>query len=85
MSRRRLRPTPNEGRLNITLEFDSVEIGADTVQIVDKITAKSKESWTPQEIEELRLFYVAVTRARKDLVGATPLDRYIPEDVTRYL
>lgn len=58
------------------LEFDSVEIGDDTNQGLNKILAKPKHKWKPSEVEEFRLFYVAVSRARKEVINAIPLDKY---------
>lgn len=58
------------------LEFDSVTIGDDTNSMVDKILQKPEDLWTPNEMEELRLAYVAVTRAKKELGNALFLDGY---------
>lgn len=61
------------------LEFDYVEIGDDTNTTLGKILSKHKSKWTSQQMEEMRLFYVAVTRARKKLDNAVHLEKYQPE------
>jgi len=58
------------------LEFDSVEIGDDTNQGLSKILALPKKEWEPKHYEEMRLFYVAATRARKELLNAKHLEKY---------
>ncbi len=61
------------------LEFDEVEIGDDTNMVLKKILSKPPAVWTPNDYEEMRLFYVAATRARKELINAVHLYKYAAE------
>jgi len=50
------------------LTFDSVLLSDDFG--LEEILKKAKEVWTPEELEELRLYYVAISRARVELLNA---------------
>jgi len=52
-------------------EADKVEILDDINTMVNRVLGKPKNEWTAKELEDLRLAYVAVSRAKKQLVGAT--------------
>jgi len=67
------------------LEFDMVEIAYDTTSTLTKILAKSEDKWTPQDMEEFRLFYVAATRAKKELIGAKHLEKYTDVELGLHL
>ena len=62
------------------LEFDEVELGSDLNQVISDILSGEKAAWSPQDYEELRLYYVAATRARKSLVNDTVLTKYYEKD-----
>ena len=62
------------------LEFDEVELGNDLNQVVSDIMTNTKDTWSAQDYEELRLYYVAATRARKSLVNDTILTKYYEKD-----
>ena len=55
------------------LEFDHVEIASDFNSLLDKIVDIPIEGRTRQEQEEMRLYYVATTRAKKSLSNADHL------------
>lgn len=55
------------------LEFDEVEIGEDCNTVVDKVVEipfEERENW---QQEEVRLYYVAISRTRKRLINARHL------------
>lgn len=53
------------------LEWDEVTLAEDTS--LESLLEVPTSAWFPQDFEECRLYYVACTRARKNLVGATSL------------
>lgn len=58
------------------LEFDRVIIGDDLNKQIRKIYLKGSNKWTEEDISELRLYYVAITRAKLELNNATAIERY---------
>ena len=58
------------------LEFDRVIVGDDLNKQIRKIYQKEQHKWTEDDVSELRLYYVAITRAKLELVNATVIERY---------
>ena len=71
----------NTGSIKLSTIFTAKGDEADRVYILDDINTmvtktlnKPEHKWSDKEYENLRLAYVAVTRAKKELIGADFLD-----------
>ena len=71
----------NTGSIKLNTIFNAKGDEADRVYILDDINTmvtktlnKPEHKWSDKEYENLRLAYVAVTRAKKELIGADFLD-----------
>lgn len=58
------------------LEWDSVEIATDFNKSIEKILRMPRLQRTDEDVEELRLYYVAVSRCKMELTGAVFIDEY---------
>jgi len=56
------------------LTFDRVEIGEDMNSMISKVLKKPKVDWSNNDYEALRLYYVAVTRTRMQILNAQYID-----------